>query len=226
MSMNPAPFAVGLATLLFVAGCSAPGSIASVPPSPDSSPSAVPEVTASAPPLSDDYCGSATINIDYQPLTTATMAETGWDFIVVNVVGFGAAYFNTSDGKAPPGFPKDSTTDVMVYTPIDVAIDEAIGGVALSGGGRFLVEGGKVGCYTMFVTPTPQVEVGKSYVFITSVALDSTGKIELPLTKARFAWPIDSKGIVATVDGPMSIAQLRVKVLDARPAPSSPPEGK
>jgi hypothetical protein len=126
-------------------------------------------------------------------MTTATMAETGWDFIVVNVVGFGAAYFNTSDGKAPPGFPKDSTTDVMIYTPIDVVIDEAIAGVALPGA----------------------VEVGKNYVFITSVAFDSTGQSELPLPKARFAWPVDSKGIVTTVDGPMSIAQLRVKVLDA-----------
>jgi hypothetical protein len=169
----------------------------------------VAEATASATP-SAGYCGSATISIDYAPYTTATLARYGWEFVVVDVVGFEPGTFNTPDGKAPAGFPKASGArdpNLVIYTPIDVQIDQAISGAWNLGRGQFLVEGGIVGCFTMSVYGTPKVEIGARYVFIVSDAPDASGRV-LPLPNVVFAWPVDPNGIVTTVDGLMSLDDL------------------
>jgi hypothetical protein len=176
--------------------------------------------TVAASPFTN-YCGSATISIDYAPYTAKTLAGYGWQFVLVDVTGIEGAIFNTPDGSAPPGFPKAAASagpSFMLYTPIDVQIAQAISGPATPGPGQFLVEGGTAGCYTMFVSPTPNVEIGMRYVFIVSDAPDASGKAALPVLQARFAWPVDAKGVVATDDGPMSLEDLAKIVLSATPS--------
>lgn len=212
--------ALGLGTMLLVAGCQR-GSLASVPAEQSSGPppTFVSQETVAASSFAD-YCGSATISIDYAPYTTNSLAGYGWQFVVVDVTGIEPAIFNTPDGSAPPGFPKAAVSagpSLMLYTPVDVQIAQAISGPATPGPGQFLVEGGTAGCYTMFVSPTPKVEIGMRYVFIVSDAPDASGKAALPVLKARFAWPVDANGVVATDDGPMSLEDLAKIVLSATP---------
>jgi hypothetical protein len=155
---------------------------------------------------------------------------------VADVVGFAPAIFNTPDGSQPSGFPARPTfprpnnnAETMIYTPVNVVIDRAISGPWSPGPGEFLVEGGKVAvhyvvegksidCFEMRVDDVPRVDPGSRYVFILSEALDNGGEKQLPLHKARFAWPVDSAGMVATPDGRMSIDQLTTVVVDATPS--------
>jgi hypothetical protein len=156
--------------------------------------------------------------------------------VVADVVGFDPAIFNTADGSWPIGFPgrptfprPNNNAENMIYTPINVQIERAISGPWSPGPGQFLVEGGTIAgqyvfegetmdCFTMRVSPVPQVEPGSRYVFILSEALDNGGEEALPLHKASFAWPVDRAGMVRTVDGPMSIGELTQIVLDAAPS--------
>lgn len=156
---------------------------------------------------------------------------------MADVVSFEPAIFNTPDGKAPIGFPKPRSSpnpnpnaETLIYTPVNVVVDDAISGARSAGlrqflveGGTVPVEGGTVDCFTARVDEAPRVEPGSRYVFIVSDALDSEGQKPLPLNKARFAWPVDAKGMVATVDGLMSVDDLTRLVLGA--SPSSVPEG-
>lgn len=231
-----APLLFGLAVLGFVAGCYAGARGSAQPVTSDPKPSSTAEATAPSETGSFGLCGSADIFIDYVPHTTATLAGLGWDFVVAEVVSFEPAVFNTPDGKAPPDFPKRTTSpdanpnaETTIYTPVNVMIDVAISGPWSAGAVQFLVEGGTVpieggivDCYTVRVDAAPRVEPGSRYVFIVSNALGFDGQASLSLSKARFAWPVDAKGTVATVDGPMSIDDLSRIVLDA--APSSVPE--
>jgi hypothetical protein len=183
--------------------------------------------TASASPEPTDSCGSADLWIDYASYTTATLAGYGWDFVVADVVGFDPAIFNTPGGSRPPGFgtrpssPKPNpNAETLIYTPVNVVIDRAISGPWSPGPIQFLVEGGTVGCYTMRVDDVPRVNPGSRYVIILSEALDAEGLKPLPLQKARFAWPVDSAGLVSTVDGLMSIDEL-TKVVSGSPDTTS-----
>jgi len=96
----------------------------------------------------------------------------------------------------------------MVYAPVEVEVGQSIKGLLVPGPNRFLIAGGVVGCYTMRVYPSPDVEVGSRYLFILATAYDNTGTKELSSKEAKFAWPVDDDGTVATVDGPMSIDEL------------------
>jgi hypothetical protein len=230
---------VGLtvASLVFVAGCYT-GSQASAPPAGPTDPpsSSGPEATPSAPTETFGLCGSADLFIDYAPYTTSTLAGYGWDFVVADVVGFEQAIFNTPDGKAPADFLKppatlkpDPNAETLVYTPVNVVVDDPISGSWSRGAGQFLVEGGTVpveggtvDCYTVRVDNAPHVEPGSRYMFIVSEALDSGGKNPLLRSKARFAWPVDAKGMVVTVDGPMSLNDL-AEIVDSA-TPSSVPQ--
>ncbi len=236
--LHYAPVALGLAALFLVGGCYA-GSSASLAP-PDSSvppPTSTPNATASAPTESPHFCGTADLFVDYAPYTTATLAGYGWDFVVADVVSFEPAIFNTPDGGPPAGFPEapsspnpNPNAQTLIYTPVDVVIGDAISGSLSAGPSQFLIEGGTVplkggtiDCYTMYVDDAPRVDLGARYVFIISDAPDSNGEKLLPLAKARFAWPVDDKGTVITVDGPMSIDDLTRIVLAA--AASMEPQG-
>lgn len=162
-----------------------------------------------------------------------TLAGGGSDFVVVDVVSFEPAIVNTRDGKAPPDFlrpasslPPNPNAQTLIYTPVNVVIDDVVSGAWSAGPRQFLIEGGTVpieggavDCFTARVYGAPRVEPGSRYVFVVSEALDSEGLKPLSLAKARFAWPIDSKGIVTTVDGPMSIDELTTVVMGATESP-------
>jgi hypothetical protein len=219
--------AVGCATLLVVAACQA-GSRASGPWTNSTAAPPVasgPSTSAGESPQSTIGCGSATISIDYAPYIAASLAGSGWDFVVADVVGFDPATFNTPDGSRPPDFlgrpssPKPNyNAEDMIYTPVNVEIDRAISGLWSPGPSHFLIEGGTVGCFRMWVSPVPQVKPGSRYVFVLSEALDNGGVKPLPLHKARFAWPVDRAGMVTTIDGRMSIDDLAEIVLGAAPS--------
>lgn len=217
------------ATLALVVACQFGSRAASPSPGAATSPSpvATASATVSASPLGGDGCGGADLFIDFAPYTTATLAGYGWDFVVAEVTGIEAAVFNTSDGKAPPGFNTMPTgvslnPDARIYTPVDVLIDQPISGPFKTGANRFLIAGGTVGCHTERSSAAPIVEVGSRYVFILATAPDATGKSLLAQQEARFAWPVDGEGIVATVDGPKTIAELTTIVVNSSPPSASP----
>lgn len=226
------------AALVLTTACQLAGSRSSWPPSEPASATATPPTatatdvdrptpTPAATRVATDGCGSATLTLDYVPLTTAKLAGWGWEFVVADVEGLAPAAFNTHDGKRPPGYgdkPTGSRPDsqTMIYTPVDVTVDEAISGPSRPGPSQFLVAGGTADCVVINVYPSPSVEVGSRYVFILADVFDNTGENELSLQEAKFAWPVDDKGIVSTVDGPMSIDELTEIVSETPPSPVPP----
>lgn len=231
---------LGTAALLAAAACS--GSLASTPPTQSSGPLPSSATRATEPAASASFgrCGSADVFIEYLPYTTATLAGYGWDFVVVDVVSFEAATFNTPNGEAPLDYPKPPSSphpnpkaQTLVFTPVNVVIDTAISGTWNAGPRQFLIEGGTVpmksgpvDCLTVRVDMAPLVEPGLRYVFVVSEAVDSEGQ-PMVLSMARFAWPVDSNGIVVTVDGPISIPELANAVAAApKPDPNATTGGR
>jgi hypothetical protein len=228
---NVRVYAIALLTVIVVAGCYGGGSAASALPTEPSvepteqtaaSGSSKPAETEPPVPESTDGCGGATVSIDYVPFDVKAAAAYGWGFVVADVVAFEPALFNTADGKRPDGFGAanepplgDETT---IYTPVGVVVDAALSGKASAGPNEFLIEGGTVGCFTMNVYPTPLVQPGSRYVFVVSEAMKADGTEAMAPQKAMFAWPVDEKGMVTTVDGIMSIDELTKLVVDAAPA--------
>jgi hypothetical protein len=196
---------------LFAAGCYAGAGATVAPVAPNATSKPDPTV---APGGDSSFCGSTTLSIDYLPLTVEKLASAGMGFATAEVTGLGAPFFNTADGKSPPGTPSEWNKDLKIFTPIEVQVAQGIAGDAKPGSTQFLVLGGTVGCYTMYVTTSPSVEVGSEYVFVLDDAVDA-GQTAAGLSKADFAWPVDAKGDVATVDGKMSLGDLRTTVLDA-----------
>jgi hypothetical protein len=211
-------------TVFVVAGCYGGGSIGSAQPTEQTaaSSSSKPVETEPPAPESTNDCGGATVSIDYVPFDTKSLASSGFGFVVADVVGFEPALFNTADGKRPDGFGaldgSPSGDETTIYTPVSVVVDAALSGEASAGPNQFLLEGGTVGCFTMNVYPTPALEPGSRYVLIVSDAMKADGKEAMAFPKARFAWPVDEKGMVTTVDGVMSIDELTKLVAEAKPA--------
>ena len=212
-----------VAALLLVAGCVTTGSV-SVPV--DSSPgsSSRPSTGSSADPSAS--CGSANISVDYAPYTVASLANLGWSFAEATVTSFEPAVFNTADGAPPSGFmvkpaPGELHSDGKIFTPVNVQVDRVIDGRTKPNVDRFLIEGGTVGCYTTRVDVSPHVLRGGGYIFVLADAMDASGKTVLVSQEAKFAWPVDDSGMVATPDGPESIEALARIVATASPSPSS-----
>lgn len=170
------------------------------------------------------------MSIDFAPYSIASLARRGRGFVLATVEGFEPAIFNTPDGRPPPGFPSrpsspnpNGNAEAMIYTPINVVVDEVVTGSLGPGPGQIIVEGGTVGCFEMRVAPVPQVQSGSRYVFILTTALSDDGVTTLPMPKAVFAWPFEPGGrVVNTVEGPMLLDDLIRAVRDAAP-PSQPP---
>jgi hypothetical protein len=146
-------------------------------------------------------CGSATISVDYVPYMVASLANLGWAFAEATVTSFEPAVFNTVDGTTPSGFmvkpaPGEVHSAAKIFTPVDV------------------------GCTTR-VDVSPHVRRGGRYIFVLADAMDASGKTVRASQEAKFAWPVDDSGIVATPDGPESIEALTRLVATASPSPSS-----
>jgi hypothetical protein len=174
-----------------------------------------------------DGCGTATLSIDYDPLSVASLAQYGWDFVVADIEGFGEAAFNTDDGEPPPGYVSASSSphpnpsaQTLIYTPANVDVVRSLSGPVQPGAGQFLLAGGTVGCYTIRVSPSPQVEAGSRYVLVITDAMDSEGEHALPVQEATFAWPVSGAGMVVTVDGLMTIDELAGIVATSEPSHS------
>jgi hypothetical protein len=204
-----------------VVACAAASSRSQAP----SDPMASPRIALLLPTPPASLCGSTTMSIDYAPYTTAILAGYGWDFVVADAVAFGPAFFNTADGQRPPefgakpsGHSRDPNREPRVYTPVDVVIERVINGRRIPGPSRFLIEGGTVGCFEMWVDAAPRVVPGSRYVFILTEAFDADGKDPLTDPKSVFAWPVDPSGQVTTVDGLMSIDELTEIVSAASPS--------
>lgn len=216
------------ATLILLAGCVTAGSV-SAPPDASTELSAPPESTSpSTAPTSDPTgnCGSANISVDYVPYSVTSLANSGWTFAEAVVTSFEPAVFNTVDGTTPSGFmvkpaPGEPHSDGKIFTPVDVQVDLVISGRTKPSVDRFLIEGGTVGCYTTRVDVSPVVQKGARYVFVLADALDATGKSILDSQEAKFAWPVDDSGTVATPDGPESIDSLSGIVAKASPVPQA-----
>lgn len=172
------------------------------------------------------------MSIDFAPYSIASLARDGRAFAVAEVVGFEPAIYNTPNGRRPPGFPgrpsspnPNGNAEVMIYTPINVIVEQVVTGSLGPGPGQFVTEGGTVGCYEMRVAPVPQVRPGSRYVFILTTALHDDGATALPTPKAVFAWPVEAgSSVVNTVEGPMLLDDLIRAIRDAAP-PSDPPSG-
>jgi hypothetical protein len=226
---NVVSFVAACFALFLVVACQF-GSMAS--PSPAASSNPPPAATATGQPdavtslAADGGCGTTTYSVEYAPYTTATLAGYGWDFVVADVMAFEPAMFNTADGKAPPGYgikPVDpnSNVDARIYTPVLVGIVQTLSGPSMDGAQRFLIEGGTVGCYTVRVDVAPRVAVDSRYVFILTDVRDPAGRNTLGLREAKFAWAVDSKETVSTVDGLRSIDEL-TEIVTRSPASSQP----
>lgn len=169
-------------------------------------------------------CGSTTLTIEYPEYTTETLAAKGFDFVVADVVSAQPGIYNTPDGERPAifsgkptGTPNQSARPA-VYTPIDINVVSPVQGSLAKGPTQVLVLGGRVDCFTMWVSPMPAIEKGARYVFVLSEALASDGKQAMASPQVTLAWPVDEKGMVATDDGQMSLDELTAVVAGAAKA--------
>lgn len=217
-----APRALVLACSVLIAACAAPGEPASQAPSVKP----VGTLPVSAVANGPGSCGSTTLSIDYIPFTVETLAGYDWDFVVADVIGAEPAFYNTPDGTRPEAFTHkptgnpDPDADPAVYTPIDIRVTASIRSSISPGPNQVLVLGGSVGCFKMWVSPTPAVVPGSRYVFILSEAHGSDGRVVLPSERVQFTWPVNANGDVMTVDGVMSLDELAKIVENAAPAPT------
>jgi len=94
-----------------------------------------------------------------------------------------------------------------VYTPFLVRISGTLRGPVSDGAAELTVVGGTAGCYTTDSNTAPRLSAGREYIlFVGSPALvGDAGEVLV-------AWPVDNDGMVQTPGGPMTIADLRIRI--------------
>ena len=215
-----APFQaiVGLGIAMLAAGCAggpltSPEPEESAPVDDMAAPSDTPSLIYGAGDTTK-RCGSTTLTIEYPEYTTETLAAKGFDFVVGDVTGAQPGIYNTPDGERPAVFSGKPTgapnlaARPAVYTPIDINVVSSVRGAFPEGPAQVLILGGRVDCFTMWVSPMPAIEKGARYVFVLSEALASDGKQSMTSPLVTFAWPVDEKDMVATGDGQVSLGEL------------------
>jgi hypothetical protein len=103
-------------------------------------------------------------------------------------------------------------------TPVLVDTEEAIRGPMPAGRTRILIGGDLRDCHYLEQPEADRLDVGLDYVFfLVPISAAGTGPIETQWAEA--VWPLDSKGTVTTVGGPMPLAELKAR-LHRIPVPS------
>jgi len=157
-------------------------------------------------------------------ITIASLVGSGVQFAAGTATGYEPASFNTPDGRRPADWTLGGGAGggpyETIYTPVDVEIDLPLTTAAPPAGpGRVLVRGGKVGCDSL-EGPGARPEIGSRYVFLLEPARDAKGDPFGQWQEAIDAWPVDSSGTVGTLEGPLSLPDLRARV---DPAPTRAP---
>lgn len=93
--------------------------------------------------------------------------------------------------------------EAQVYTPFTIDVEQVIHGEADPGRTLVAIEGGTIGCYSVYVDTVPTLQVGARYVlFLTSpVGTD-------PPPEVWDVWRVDDQGVVSTYQGRITLSDL------------------
>lgn len=202
---------LAFAAAIAVGGCTrAPG--ATLGPSERgsaSSPSAdiVPSPTT-APDASD--CVTLYESIDSLDPTLENLRAYSRDVVVATVVSEGAPFWDSPTGLGPkPGERTGEGNEFYILTPYAVTIDRAVVGSRTPGGVTVVIEGGRIGCDTLEVSPSVSLAQRARYVLFLEprLAADGAGAMKQPMV--FLAFPIQADGTVLTpLDGAVSLSAL------------------
>jgi hypothetical protein len=107
--------------------------------------------------------------------------------------------------------------EAHVYTPYAVEVEQVIHGEASPGTLRVSIEGGTVGCYSVYIDTVPHLRAGARYVFFLTGSVGSD-----PPPEVWDVWKVDDDNVVSTYQGPMPLAQLVDRISRLETAASSP----
>ena len=202
------------ACCLLLTGCGSTGGLtgsAAVPP-----PATGPTVSPGTPIPSDCGAGDQSANLfaDWGPYLIAGMTEEG------TLAGYplqpdvpdaaiGATIVVGSVLAFEPGIENSGVYAVPIYTPVRLEVERVIEGTVEPGTLRFLIEGGRAGCRSVSVDTAPTVAIGSRYVLFLYPSQESGGTPHPETLELRHdAWPVDSRDVVSTVNGPMPLTDL------------------
>lgn len=169
--------------------------------------------TVSSPPASiapgATNCHNLYLSIDSLDPTLEKLRSEGRDVIVGTVARQGEAFWDSPTGKEPtPGEQPGEGNEFYILTPYVVTVDRIVTGSRSPGEITVVVEGGKIGCNKLEVSPAVTVTVKARYVlFLGPRAVAGSRAIDLPM--AYHALPVQADGSVLTpLDGAVSLAAL------------------
>ena len=152
-------------------------------------------------------------NFDPFPQTVDFLSSRSVAVLTGRFAGYGESYWNTPD-HSPPDLATLRLGYAEIRTPILLDGIDALRGDSMSAAHAVLWNQGKVGCVEMTLDASPDLETGQSYAFFLRDSNSSLRQTDADLSVLA-AFPVDSKGMIATAEnGELSIAQLDM-ALDA-----------
>jgi hypothetical protein len=173
------------------------------------SPRAADSPSASVVPDTTD-CRNLYLSIDEIDPTLANLRTFSPDVIVGTVTGAGEPFWDSPTGQGPkPGEQLGEGNEFYILTPYVVTVDRALAGRLSPGEVTVVIEGGKIGCSKLDVSPAVTLTPKTPYVIFLRpwTARAGTKPVDHPL--AHHAWPIEVDGTVLTpLDGAISLDAL------------------
>ncbi|MHB8892157.1 MAG: hypothetical protein ACYC65_08955 [Candidatus Limnocylindrales bacterium] len=198
-------FALALAMVVVAGSCAG---VAAPSAGVTGAPSASSTAASIAPGATD--CRSLYLSIDSLDPTLKNLRSESRDVIVGTVASEGGAFWESPTGKGPaPGEQLGEGNEFYILTPYVVTVDQMVTGSRSPGEITVVVEGGKIGCSKLEVSPAVTLKVKERYVLFLSPRLAATGARAIDLPLAFHAFPVTADGTVQTpLDGTISLAAL------------------
>jgi hypothetical protein len=163
-------------------------------------------------------CYEVSVEASSKPHSLAGVAPDATDIVVAVFEGYGAAAWNTPDGRRP------SRRDVQeksarLVRPLALEVQAALRG---SGSPKAIERGGTLGCDVVTYSEDVALTQRQRYLFFLAPVADSEGQPS-GNTALLAAWRIGQDDVVATAgEGPMTLADVR-DFLAGRTVPSAAP---
>lgn len=155
-------------------------------------------------------CVSLYLSIDSLDPTLENLRSESRDVIVGTVAREGEAFWDSPTGKEPtPGEQLGEGNEFYILTPYVVTVDQIVTGSRSPGEITVVVEGGKIGCNKLEVSPAVTLTVKARYVLFLGPRVAAAGSRAIDLPMAFHAFPVQADGTVLTpLDGAVSLAAL------------------
>ncbi len=200
------------------AGCT----VAATPTSTNAPP---PSLDGAVSPSTKTDCLNQIVTSERVPSTISNVASFSSTIVLGTFLGYGDARWNTRDGNPPVVSDPHKLPEILIYSPVKIAVDSSLrGDAAATATARVL--GGQVGCNAQRWQAAPALAVGTKYVFFVQPSRDSeVSGITDPWV--AWAWPTNADGSVQTpLEGDVTLDDLAKAIADSPvvPIPTPLPE--